>query len=278
MLGTKAIYLAGEGEPTLHPDLPKIIEYAYKVGFRIGMATNGALYNYKLCRDTLPYLSWIRYSIDAGNSRTYKKIHGVDHFDLVVNNIAHSVDYKNGLGLEVNISAQIVVVQDNIDELEDAIRLFRSTGMDSVQIKPAHTHPKSSSSPTLYGLSYSKLWDLKKYDRKGKFEVVVRVRSMERLTEPRVYDRCHGMDFYSLISAEGDVVPCNVFYGDKDFTFGNLYEKSFSEIWKSNKRKEIIDKIEETKFCRCGMYRCRFDVMNRYLHRIIHPESNDEFI
>jgi radical SAM protein with 4Fe4S-binding SPASM domain len=101
---------------------------------------------------------------------------------------------------------------------------------------------------------------------------------MERLQAERTYKTCHGFDFYVLINANGDVVPCNVFYHKPEFIYGNLYNESFHDIWKSERRKDIIGDIASSKHKHCGDYRCRLDVMNRYLQRVKHPERNDEFI
>jgi len=111
-----------------------------------------------------------------------------------------------------------------------------------------------------------------------KFNVIVRTLSMNRLLEPRTYTMCHGFEFYVLINAKGDVVPCNVFYNKPDYVYGNINESSIGDIWQSAKRLRISQKIAWEDFKHCGDYRCRLDVMNRYLHRVKNPERNDVFI
>jgi GTP 3',8-cyclase len=88
---------------------------------------------------------------------------------------------------------------------------------------------------------------------------------------------CHGLPFFTLIDAKGNVLPCGLFYDQNEFTYGNLHENSFSEIWKGNKRKEVIKRIKEKgiETCRKG---CRLDVINRYLDRLKFPELHDNFI
>jgi radical SAM protein with 4Fe4S-binding SPASM domain len=111
------------------------------------------------------------------------------------------------------------------------------------------------------------------------FKVVFRTMSMQRLLTPRTYKDCHGFDFYALINAKGDVVPCNIFYDKKDFIYGNIYDNSFYDIWTGRRRYEINREISKSKFSMCGDYfRCRLDVMNRHLQRVKYPEKNDEFI
>lgn len=52
---------------------------------------------------------------------------------------------------------------------------------------------------------------------------------------------------------------------------------SFSEIWGSGKRKGVLKKIRNngTDKCRIG---CRFDPINRDLHRLKNPGPYDNFI
>ena len=40
-LGTTGMELTGGGEPTLHPDFGRVVNYAYEKGLKIGVVTNG---------------------------------------------------------------------------------------------------------------------------------------------------------------------------------------------------------------------------------------------
>ena len=84
-------------------------------------------------------------------------------------------------------------------------------------------------------------------------------------------------DKFSMIDINGNIIPCNLYYGNPEFTYGNLNENIFSEIWQGEKRKEILQKIREkgVKECRIG---CRLDAINRYLYRIKNPHPHDNFI
>ena len=42
-LGVTGMEFTGGGEPTLHPDLDEVIEYAYKKGLKMGICTNGSM-------------------------------------------------------------------------------------------------------------------------------------------------------------------------------------------------------------------------------------------
>jgi radical SAM protein with 4Fe4S-binding SPASM domain len=279
-MGVKSVYFAGEGEPTLHPEFIDIINGTAHMGMKIAVSTNGQRYDRDTAHRTLSNISWIRFSLDTINKSFYSEIHGVSEnvLDTVIQNIKDAVGIKKSLGLGVDIGVQVVLTDDTSQHLRALVECMRAVGVDNVQIKPSHTHPGSSHKTEMDVDMYDHVQGEMKDYESDDFKVVVRTKSMNRLTEPRTYDRCHGFDFYALIAANGDVVPCNVFYRNDGFVFGNIFEESIRDIWSSVHRQEIIKTIEKSCFSHCGEYRCRLDVMNRYLHRIKNPEGNDVFI
>lgn len=64
-LGAKAVEITGGGEPTLHPQINEIINYAYDNGFKIGMISNGTMVNKKINYDNLKKLTWLRISLNC---------------------------------------------------------------------------------------------------------------------------------------------------------------------------------------------------------------------
>jgi radical SAM protein with 4Fe4S-binding SPASM domain len=279
-MGLKSIYYAGEGEPTLHPNIVELIENSKQMNISQSMSTNGSLFNKEMAEKTLKNLSWIRFSVDAGDSVTYSHIHGVseNEFAKVINNIKDAVLVKKENKLGVNIGVQFVLMPENISGAETLATIAKDIGVDNFQVKPSHSHPKSSYIPNIYKFSHQTIRDNLEQLEDENFVVVVRTQSMERLLQERNYSECHGFHFYAIIDAKGNVVPCNIFYGNSDYIYGNIYDLSFRDIWQGQKRKDIIKKISMSGFSHCGHYRCRLDVMNRYLERVKNPEINDEFI
>ena len=279
-IGVKSIYYAGEGEPTLHENLADFIEYGKSIGISQAISTNGSRFKDNVAERTLKHLSWIRFSVDAGDSKTYTNIHGVkeSEFEEVLRNIENSVKIKKENNFSVQIGVQFILMPENIDTVELLAKRVKDIGVDNFQVKPGHSHPKSSYTPTIYKFSQDYLKEsLEKLEDKD-FTVVVRVKSAERLLQERNYKTCHGFDFYAILDAKGNVVPCNVFYGNPEYIYGNINNSSFKDIWFSQRKQDIIKKITESEFAMCGNYRCRLDVMNRYLERVKNPEVNDEFI
>lgn len=60
-LGTTGMELTGGGEPTLHPDFGKVVNYAYEKGLKVGVVTNGTMISkWHKVGGVWDKLSWIR--------------------------------------------------------------------------------------------------------------------------------------------------------------------------------------------------------------------------
>ena len=286
-VGVKSVYFAGEGEPTLHQDITKFVEHARKSGMGVAMSTNGHLLNEERSDVLIPNLSWIRFSIDAAKGETHSKIHLKGKNDKalakIFDNISYAVKVKKREGSKCELGIQAIALPENVEELEDLAKICKELGVDNFQVKPAHNHPKSDFSPNTYKYYQDGLEaDLMKYEDEN-FKVVVRTKSMERLTEARTYcGECNAFSFFALLDAKGYLYTCNIFYDKPEFSFGNINNNSFKEIWDSEQRQNVIKTINEQNkkdnHKQCGVYRCRPDVLNRHLYRVKHPEQNDEFI
>lgn len=73
--GVKSIMFAGEGEPLLNPHTPEFATRAKEQGIDVSITTNGVLFKDEVMTAMLPVLSWVRFSLNAGNSVSYDKIH-----------------------------------------------------------------------------------------------------------------------------------------------------------------------------------------------------------
>lgn len=279
-MGVSSVYLAGEGEPTLHPEFVDIVNGIAHMGLKVAVSTNGQRFTQDVAERTLRNISWIRFSLDTIDPILYHEIHGVggDGLLTVLDNIQAAVDLKIKHELKTDIGVQVILTERTALTLNPTVEYLKKIGVDNVQIKPCHNHPDSSHTAKMdVGMYRHVQVEMQDYETDS-FKVLVRTKSMERLESERTYKRCHGFDFYVLVNANGDVVPCNVFYHKPDFIYGNVYETDFMRIWTSDRRQQIIKKIQCSQFEHCGDYRCRLDVMNRHLNRVKHPERNDVFI
>ena len=86
------------------------------------------------------------------------------------------------------------------------------------------------------------------------------------------------LPFWAYIDAGGGVWACSAFLGDDRFLLGNINEEGFEAIWKSEKRKKVMEFASrelDTAECRRN---CRMDEVNRYLWELKNPSLHVNFI
>ncbi len=275
----KSVMFAGEGEPLLHKDLGLFVKTAKNYGMDISMTSNGVLFSKKRAEEILPYLSWIRFSIDAGTAETYAKIHGAreEDFKIMIKNLGDAAEIKRKNNYGAAIGVQALLTNKSLNEIKTLAYIVKTAGADNLQIKPYSHHPASKNDLSFNFEAAEKIMpELEAFSDK-RFEVIYRTQTIQRLCQEREYNECYGLPFFALIDAKGNVLPCGLFYNNPEFSYGNINESIFSDVWKSEKRQKVIQKIKEKGIndCRTG---CRLDAINRYLHRIKNPHPHDNFI
>jgi len=66
----KSVLYSGEGEPLLHKKISEIIVYTKEVGIDVAITTNGVFLDEQIISECLPYLTWMRISLNAGTGKT----------------------------------------------------------------------------------------------------------------------------------------------------------------------------------------------------------------
>lgn len=277
--GVKSVMFAGDGEPLLHRDICELISYAKLQDLDVAIATNGVLFDREKLETALPSLSWVRFSVDAGTAATHKKIHrgGSKDFDRIITNIRDAVAIKKRDNLPVVIGVQFLLIPDSLGDLVPFIELFKEIGVDNVQIKPYSQHPLSKNRYSIEYAQYQSIEDtVRKYET-PEFQVIFRSQTTQRLMTKRTYHECYGLPFYTLIEADGTIIPCNLFHHNPDFCYGDLNTESFATIWNGERRKHILQQLTKNtiEHCRDG---CRLDAINRYLSQLKNPHPHVNFI
>src|ERR1700719_2714181 len=130
--GRYAAYLriSGGGEPMLHPQATELLVYAKNVGCKIGLITNGSLFDEANSRALLDAgVDMIEFSVDACDPRTYGVVRKGLEWDVLVENARRMLSMRS----EHRSSSKIVasaVVQTGIDI--DAVEKYwvQDIGMD----------------------------------------------------------------------------------------------------------------------------------------------------
>ena len=273
-IGVKAIVLAGEGEPLLHPDIIEIIEYISRCGIDVAVTTNGVLMDETFIYQCLEYLSWIKISVDADTDSIYEKIHRCKKGDLdkVFKNLEYAVKFKRNNNSKCIIGTQAILLKENIEDLSSLMVDMKEIGVDYLAIKPLSKH----SLGTCKDLEEVEETDELEHKigvfniHSKKFKVIFRYDSFESLNRDKSYNKCYAQDFMAHIDSLGGVHSCINYLGDEEYCYGNINEDRFENIWKN---KSFIQ--PDLDKCRTI---CRLDKINRYLWELKNPQEHVNFI
>jgi MoaA/NifB/PqqE/SkfB family radical SAM enzyme len=119
-MGVRRVGLYTIGEMFLCRDIVTHIKNAKEAGFEYVYAdTNGALADRSNLEAVITAgLDSIKFSINAGKTETYKKIHGQDKFETVLENLQICHELKQQLNQKLKIFVSFVVTKENEDEIE----------------------------------------------------------------------------------------------------------------------------------------------------------------
>jgi len=229
ILGITGFEICGGGEPLIHPDAEEIIKNIGSAG-NLYLITNGS----KLNEEIIKYCKIIRISLDAGTSETHKKLHQIDDFDNIINNIKKSVKYvKTGIGFLIH--------PENYTEIPLASKIAKSLGCKYIQIRPCYNNE-------WFRWIEKKVQEVQIQINKAKAEETNDFKVFTTLykTKPKKdweFDKCRASYFNPLITPSGSMWICCERRGIEDSKFGTIgIDGTFTEILFSDKHKKLIDK------------------------------------
>jgi len=211
-LGTRDVGFYMRGEPTLSPILEDCVQYAKKIGYDyVFIDTNGSSSIEKLVRLIDKGIDSIKFSVNSGCSKTYKKIHGYDSFDEVLEKIKYLDLYRKPFKKHVKLFIGYVVTTYNKDEKEKLIKLI-GHHVDEIVFNHVHTQGASMKNNTK-----------------------IRVGTYEKyLPCSMVFNRFH-------VTADGKLSACCIDYTD-NLIMANLKNTTLEEAWNNKKYLSLREK------------------------------------
>lgn len=284
-LSLKSIMFAGDGEPFLNPSIGNIVDYAHQKGIDTSFTTNAVHLSQSFVDEHLHKVSWIKASINAGDSDTYHLIHRTkpEDFDKVWTNLSYAVKIRRRSSgvVKTALGAQSLILPDNISTLENLIKRSVDVGLDYVVLKP-YVHNVYMNQPGYKDLDYStKLYrdvisQLKtKYDNNN-FTVVSRFNALDKLAGVQErYTTCWSTPaLWFYVSGNGDVYACGAHVGNPNFLLGNINDTAIEKIWRSEARMSCLDHVQDELNLDSCRRTCRMDEANKYLSNIIDQNIN----
>lgn len=278
--GLKSIICSGEGEPLLNKDLPDIVNGIKSYGVDVAMSTNGAIFTKDKLEECLKAFTWVRYSVASMEEKSYDAIQRGKSGDLerVKSNLAAAVEVKRKHNLRTTLGVQCLLMPENVEQLPLMAKELKEIGVDYLAIKPYSQHLHSEHT---WNIDYNGLLELEKevteYATED-FAVHFRANAMKKMHREKCYKECLGLPFMTHIDAKGNVWPCIAHIGTEKFSYGNVNDSTFEEIWNGQQRKKVVEalrKLDINKVCREA---CRLDNINIYLDELKNPGEHVNFI
>jgi short-subunit dehydrogenase/MoaA/NifB/PqqE/SkfB family radical SAM enzyme len=130
----KSIDFTGGGEPLLQKNLLSWITQAKTAGCHSGFLTNGLLLNKEIAERLIDTgIDWIGISMDGADKETYETIRLGSDFEKVCHNIKMLSDRK--LNHRPLLMINFVIMNTNVHQMEEMIRLADRLGVDQVNFK-----------------------------------------------------------------------------------------------------------------------------------------------
>lgn len=228
------IILHFQGEPFLHEDLTKFIDYAKKNKIFTMFSTNANLSENQILEiKTLP--DKIIISLDGITQETYQKY----RINGDINNVLSFLDFLKRKKNEDNFVSelQFIVFNHNQHEIKNLKFLKKKYLIDKLILKSAQIYNNQQIELLPKDIKYSR-YKIKN----GVFEL-----------KKSIKNSCKRVIFGNVITWNGDVVPC-CFDKNAQFVFGNIQKENLKNIRNSEKYynfvKQIFNQKIDIKICR----------------------------
>lgn len=275
-LGIKSITLAGGGDPTCHPNLEEIIKFIKELRIDVAIITNGYLLSDSLINTIIANCTWMRISLDADSPEMYKKTHGMDEFafNKVLSNIKKLTQKKKEINSPITIGTVFLLGPHTIQGIYNAAKLSKDLGVDYIRFRPFEGLNRRLTFEE--GVQMFEQLNNSKQLTDENFKATFREDRVEAEVKERKikYPQCLAIHFIISITPDLKVYPCCNFRNNPKYCLGDLNNSSLREIWLSEERKKIHEKIN-LKDCPNP---CQFEKHNEFLFAIKNKGFHENFL
>ncbi len=275
-IGVKGIVFGGDGEAMLHPGIYDVVSAGAQAGIDMHLMTNGIIMKEKRLKEFLESLIFIKFNICAATPKKYSLVMGTSEklYYKAYENIKKCVEIKKKYNLNVTLGIQMLLIYDCIDEIVAFAKMGKELGVDYSVIKQCSE--SDGIELKLIGddiEQYLPLFEEAKSYAGDNYDVIIKTKKMQLFE--RNYDQCFGCEFLATIDGAGNYTNCGNFYGQKDFTIGNITENSFKELVFSNRQREVMNRVsnELDVHTQCGR-KCRQNEINEFLWTLKNPPQH----
>jgi len=228
-LGADHVTLTG-GEPTIHPEFFKILDFAKSLGYKITIFTNATLIDKEFAAKLSKYdIEVIQVSLE-GLREHHDAVRGKGMFDKTVSGIKNLVENN----IRVTVNTQLT--KGILDTIKEYVAFLKSLGVSKLLL----TIPAAAGEAKANNISFPD-------DRIEEVRKLLRINKMkDELLSMEVDDTpkrtCSALIHQLAINFDGTVYPCHYFRSIHQYSLGNVYVERLRDIYLSwvNSDAELI--------------------------------------
>ncbi len=214
---TEFIRLHHFGDPLVHPEIGKFIDYAHDNGLKVSISVNPILLTNSISNNIIrSKIDQIQISLDGVDDETYKQIRGkAADYKIAENNIRNFVNLKlEKRKLNLRVIVGIVLMDATKELINEFKKRWTIDGVDKVMVKSFSAFGNKD----LLGLGDET--------------------SRNHITKYALKHPCYWPWRDIVVLWDGRVVPCCWDYDGK-VVLGDLNKQTLKEIWNGENMKEL---------------------------------------
>lgn len=267
----QGIILSGGGEPLISPHFSYTVNLIRRNGMKVGLNSNGSIMNDEVGKIIAENCEYFRISLDAGSPEIFKITHGLDDkwFDKTIENIKKFQKIREEIGSKTSFGVGFLTSNDTACDMEKFVKLMIECKVDFAQFRPF-----TGEGFELYDAS-KKIIELQNKYNTTNFKVLASMHKYSNVTEPRNYDKCRGMYFSTVVTADSKMFSCLHYRQNNNYLCGEITpNNTIEDILRSSQMRQVYERID----CSNCPELCRNDVFNRTLETLSLDVTNSEFL
>jgi radical SAM protein with 4Fe4S-binding SPASM domain len=233
----KEVELTGLGEPLLHKDLFRMIEYARKRKIRTVVTSNATLFTDRNIERILESgLNVLHVSIDSADPEVFRMIRVGTTLEKVTTNLKRLIERRNAVGSKLRVVVNSILMTRSYRQVEDMVKLGASAGVDEItfsDMQYSFDVGISTRAESLRCASDAEKEEMQKLFQKADSlakELRIKI-SLPRLDQPKVRRNCKQPWTAMVLDEKGQVRPCCAIHF---VSFGDLSKENFSDVWNNS--------------------------------------------
>jgi len=267
--------VSGGGDSMMHPGFCEIMQRLHDNNIKIGLITNGSLFNDSNIPTVARTCRWVGISMDASTSKTYSKIKGVSEkfFDIVCNNIQKLTQEVKDNNYKNSVCFKFLLTPDNYTEILEAVKLAKFLGVEDFHLRPVGylNITKLEGKQLIYTPEMLKEIDNQMEEAMLLEDSTFHVYGIKHKFNPdfqpkKNFKKCRAIPLLPTFGADGNVHQCFDMRNRKDFIMCKHYPDvtEIARFWNSEKHKEMVRNIDINT---CP--RCTFSPINEIIEEVI---------